>query len=143
VIKLAGILSKDTKLYYKTATITQFKEIDLLMEVPELGGDPEKVEVTTLSDSVKKYISGVRDLGDLQFKFLYDNEGADSNYRVLRGLQENNTLATFKVEYPDGTAHQFDAYVSVKMDSGAVNAALTFTATMFLQSDITVTNPSS
>jgi len=138
---VSGILSKDTKLLYKTNGMSDFTEIDLLMEVPELGGDPEKVDVTTLKDSVRKYISGVRDLGDLQFKFLYDNSGPTSNYRILRGLQENNELATFKVEYPDGTGHEFDAYVSVKMDSGTVNAALTFTATMFLQSEITVTNP--
>ncbi|OMF54679.1 phage tail protein [Paenibacillus rhizosphaerae] len=138
---MAGILSKDTTLSVKTGSTGTFTEVPLLMEVPELGGDPEKVEVTTLKDAVKKYIPGVRDLGDLAFKFLYDNAGADSNYRVLRALQENNTLATFQVEYPDGTSHQFDAYVSVKMDAGAVNAALTFTCNMSLQSDITVTNP--
>lgn len=138
---MAGLLTKDTTISYKTQAQQTFTEIDLLMEVPELGGDPEKVEVTTLKDSVKKYIPGIRDLGDLAFKFLYDNSGPTSNYRILRGLQESNTLATFKVEYPDGTAHQFDAYVSVKMDAAAVNAAMTFTATMSLQSDITVTNP--
>ena len=138
---MAGLLTKDTTISYKTAGMTEFKEIDLLMEVPELGGDPEKVEVTTLKDSVRKYIPGVRDLGDLQFKFLYDNSGPDSNYRILRKLQEDNELATFKVEYPDGTAHQFDAYVSVKMDAAAVNAAMTFTATMSLQSEIITTDP--
>lgn len=138
---MAGLLTKDTTISYKTAGMTEFKEIDLLMEVPELGGDPEKVEVTTLKDSVRKYIPGVRDLGDLQFKFLYDNSGPDSNYRILRKLQEDNELATFKVEYPDGTAHQFDAYVSVKMDAASVNAAMTFTATMSLQSEIVTTDP--
>ena len=138
---MSGLLTKDTTLSYKTGSGGTFKEIDLLMEVPEMGGDPEKVEVTTLKDSVKKYIPGIRDLGDLAFKFLYDNSGATSNYRVLRGLQEANEIATFKVEYPDGTAHQFDAYVNVKMDSAAVNAAMTFTASMSLQSDIDVTNP--
>lgn len=138
---MAGLLTKDTTISYKTSGMSDFQEIDLLMEVPELGGDPEKVEVTTLKDSVRKYIPGVRDLGDLQFKFLYDNSGPDSNYRILRKLQEDNELATFKVEYPDGTAHQFDAYVSVKMDAAAVNAAMTFTATMSLQSEIITTDP--
>ncbi|RKD22454.1 Phage tail tube protein, TTP [Caminicella sporogenes DSM 14501] len=139
---MAGITSVETKLFCKAKGDTDFTEIELLMEVPELGGDPEKIDVTTLSDKVKKYIPGVKDLGDLAFKFLYDNSTANSNYRVLKGLEENNTLATFKVQYPDGTAHEFDAYVSVKMDAAAVNAALTFTATFSLQSDITVTNPS-
>lgn len=138
---MAGLLTKETTLSYKTNEMTDFEEIDLLMEVPELGGDPEQIDVTTLKDGVRKYIPGVKDLGDLTFNFLYDNSGPSTNYRILRGLQQNNTLATYKVEYPDGTAHQFDAYVSVKMDAAAVNAALTFTATFSLQSDITTTDP--
>lgn len=137
---MAGLLTKDTTLSYKGSGST-YTELEHLMEVPEMGGDPEKVEVTTLSDGVKKYINGVKDLGDLTFKFLYDNETADSNYRVLRGMQEANEVSTFKVEYPDGTGHEFNAYVNVKMDSAAVNAAMTFSVGMSLQSDITVTNP--
>lgn len=137
---MAGILSKETTLSYST-TGSSYTVIEHLMEVPEIGGDPEKVEVTTLADSVKKYIPGIRDLGDLAFKFLYDNSGENSNYRILRGLQEANTVANFKVEYPDGTAHTFSAYVNVKMDAATVNAAMTFTASMSLQSDITVENP--
>lgn len=38
--------------------------------------------------------------------------------------------------YPDGSGHTFDAYVSVKIAGGGVNTAKTFTARMFLQSDI-------
>ncbi|MEG0473323.1 MAG: phage tail tube protein [Solibacillus sp.] len=137
---MAGLLSKDTTLSYK-ASGSSYTVLEHLMEVPEMGGDPEKVEVTTLSDGVKKYINGVKDLGDLTFKFLYDNGTADSNYRVLKGLQDADKAAEFKVEYPDGTGHEFSAYVNVKMDSAAVNAAMTFTVGMSLQSDITVTNP--
>ncbi len=139
---MAGIATIDTKLSYKTGSETTFAEIEDLMEVPELGGDPEKIEVTTLSDKVKKHIPGVKDLGDLQFKFLYDNSSSDSNYRKLKGLEESKTLATFRVEYPDGTGHEFEAYTNVKMDAAAVNGALTFTAGFSLQSDIEVTNPS-
>lgn len=137
---MAGLLSKDTTLSYKASGST-YTELEHLMEVPEMGGDPEKIEVTTLSDEVKKYINGVKDLGDLTFKFLYDNETETSNYRVLKGLQDANKVAEFKVEYPDGTGHEFGAFVNVKMDAAAVNAAMTFTVGMSLQSDITVTNP--
>lgn len=138
---MSGILSKDTTLSYKATSGGTYTEIDLLMEVPELGGDPEKVDVTTLADGVKKSIPGVRDLGDLAFKFLYDNETATSNYRVLKGIQESGEAAFFKVEYPDGTSHEFESFVNVKMDAAAVNGALTFTATMNLQSEITITDP--
>lgn len=139
---MAGLLSKDTTLSYKASGST-YTVLEHLMEVPEMGGDPEKVEVTTLASSVKQYIPGIKDLGDLTFKFLYDNETADSNYRILQGLQDAGEVVEFKVEYPDGTGHVFSAYVNVKMDSAAVNAAMTFTASMSLQSDIDVVHPTS
>jgi hypothetical protein len=136
-----GLLTKDTTLSYKVGVATTYTELTYLLEVPELGGDPEQVEVTTLRDGVRKYIPGVKDLGDLAFQFLYDNETATSNYRVLKGLQDAGDVVSFRVEYPDGTTHDFDALINVKMDSAAVNAALTFTVTFFLQSDIDTTNP--
>lgn len=134
------LTANNTKMYYKSGA-EEFTELEYLMEVPEFGGTPEKIDVTVLSDSVKKYVPGIKDLGDLVFKFLYDNTAETSNYRVLKGMADNNTSATFKISYPDGTAHQFDAVPAVKMDAGSINGALTFSATMILQSDITVSNP--
>ena len=133
--------ANQTKLSYKAGSGSSFTEIPFLMEVPEFGGAPEKIDVTTLSDKTKKYLPGIKDFGDLIFKFLYDNASATANYRVLKGLDDAGTKATFKLDYPDGTAHQFDAIPSVKIDAGAINGALTFSATMLLQSDIEITNP--
>lgn len=133
--------ANQTKMFYKTTDDDNFIEIPYLMEVPELGGSPEKIDVTTLSDTSKKYIPGIKDYGDLVFKFLYDNSDANSNYRVLKDMDDNGTTAAFKIKYPDDTAHQFDAIPSVKLDAGAINGALTFSATMMLQSDIEITNP--
>ena len=137
---MAGILSKETKISSKSGSAEQFVELPLLMEVPEMGGTPEKVDVTTLADGSRKYIEGVKDYGDLAFKFLYENaEG--SAFRTLRGYEEAGTAADYKVELPDGTAFAFSGQVSVKIDSASVNAALTFTATISLNSDMVVTNP--
>lgn len=135
---MSGLLTKDTELHYKNGGST-FKRVDHLMSVPELGGDPEKVEVTTLQDATRKYIEGVKDPGDLAFQFLYDNDTATSNFRVLKGLE--GTTTDFKVVFPDGSEWAFSAQVSVKIDAGGVNEALTFTATMMLQSEFEVTNP--
>jgi len=69
---------------------------------------------------------------------LYENKEG-SNYRTLREMKDEE--GTFVIEYPDGTAHQFDATVTVKIDAGTINGALTFSATMTLTTDITVTDP--
>ena len=138
---MAGILTKGITLSYKKDG-SNYAVIANLQECPELGGTAENVEVTTLADGNKKYIKGIKDFGELAFKFLYDNSGAESNYRIVRGLEEAGSVVEWKVTFPDNTTFAFSGEVTTAIDSAAVNAALTFTATITLNSDITVTNPS-
>lgn len=112
-----------------------------LKEVPEIGIDPEKVENTCLSDSVKQYEMGIGDAGDLDFVFKYENSKATSPYRILRGFADDKTKVSFKETLPDGTVFTWDAYVSVKIGGGGVNGVIDFTTSMALQSDIEVTDP--
>ena len=126
-------LPTDTKL--ETLSFSKDNEIRFLMEVPEFGATPEKIDVTTLGDSVKKYIPGIKDYGDLVFKFLYEKEN-DGNYRLMKKWDDAGKTVAFQINYPDDTAHVFTAIPAVKMDAGAINGALTFSSTMLLQSTI-------
>lgn len=137
---MAGILTKGIKLSYKKQGST-YEEILNLQECPDLGGTAEKVDVTVLADGNKKYINGVKDFGDLAFKFLYDNSGVTSNYRVVRGLEEAGKVVEWKVTFPDNTEFAFSGEVTTSIDGASVNNAITFTANITLNSDITVTNP--
>ena len=137
---MAGILTKGIKLSYKKQGST-YEEILDLQECPDLGGTAEKVDVTVLADGNKKYINGVKDFGDLAFKFLYDNSGATSNYRIVRGLEEAGNVVDWKVTFPDNTEFAFSGEVTTSIDGASVNNAITFTANITLNSDITVTNP--
>lgn len=136
---MAGILSKGITLSYKNSS--SYVEIPNLQEVPELGGSAEKVDVTTLADGNYKYINGIKDFGDLAFKFLYDNEGAESNYRIVRGLEESGEIVEWKVTFPDNTTFEFSGEASTAIDGASVNSALTFTLNITLNSDIVVSNP--
>lgn len=138
---MSGILSKGIKLGYSESGTTTYTDIPDLQECPQLGGAAEKVEVTVLSDANKRYINGVKDFGELAFKFLYDNSGETSNYRVIKGLENGEKIINWQVTFPDGTKFAFTGQVSTQIESAAVNAALTFTATITLNSEITVTNP--
>lgn len=117
-----------------------------LMEIPDLGGTPEKVDVTTLADGSYKYINGLADYGDLAFKFLYDNSTTNSNYRLLEQIcrevgPKTNMVAKVTITFPDSTKFMFDCLPSITLDGAGVNAALTFTLNCALQSDIKVTHP--
>lgn len=137
---MAGILTQGIKLSYKKQGST-YEEILNLQECPDLGGTAEKVDVTVLADGNKKYINGVKDFGDLAFKFLYDNSGATSNYRIVRGLEEAGSVVDWKVTFPDNTEFAFSGEVTTSIDGASVNNVITFTANITLNSDITVTNP--
>lgn len=113
-----------------------------LMEIPEIGGEPEKVDVTCLTDSVKQYENGIGDAGEMAFTFKYDNSASTTAYRKLRKLQESDTAGQFTLTFADGTSFEFTAKVNIKISGGGINSAVTFTCTMVLQSDIEVTDPS-
>ena len=136
-----GLLTKDITLSYKKDSSSSYEVLDGLQEVPSLGGTPDKVEVTTLADASRRYIKGIKDYGDLTFKFLYQNDTETSNFRILRGLEESGKVIDWKVEFPDGTGFAFSGECTVAPSDGAVNAAITFNLTISLNSDITVTNP--
>lgn len=140
-----GVIATGATLSYKTGGT--YTIIPGLQEIPEMGGSRDKVEVTTLSDTMKRSIYGLTDMGELTFKFLYDDEESTSNYRLIKGLEDGQlsggiyTPTEWKVTYPDGATHSFSALVHVKMDAVKVNSALGFNATMLLQTDITVVHP--
>ena len=112
---MAGVLSKGIKLFLGEEELTN------LQEIPDLGGEAESVEVTTLADEAHMYINGILNYGDsLAFKFLYEK----AQFTELNGLEGDQQ---WKVELPDGAACTFKGACSVKMDGAGVNAALTYT----------------
>ena len=97
------------------------KELTNLMEIPELGGTVESIEVTTLADAAHVYTDGLISYGDsLAFKFLYDK----TQFAELNALEGSQN---WKIELPDGATCTFGGACSVKLDGAGVAAALTYT----------------
>ena len=112
---MAGVLSKGIKLFHGDTELTN------LQEIPDLGGEAESVEVTTLADKAHMYINGLLNYGDsLAFKFLYDK----TQFTTLNALDDEEE---WKVELPDGATCSFSGACSVKLDGAGVNAAITYT----------------
>jgi hypothetical protein len=114
-----AVISKGITLSYKQDA--DFIELTNLQEIPELGGDTEAIEITTLADGAHMYTDGIKNYGDsLAFKFLYEA----TQFTTLNALIDS---AEWKVELPDGTSCTFGGTSSVKLDGVGVNAALTYT----------------
>nr|CAJ1762817.1 major tail protein [uncultured phage] len=136
------MLANGAKLGYKETTgASTYTDLPGLKEIPDMGVEPEKVDNTCLTDKNKQYENGIGDLGDMVYKFRYDNTSASSPYRILRGLQDSGKTYSFQETLPDGTTTTFEAQVSVKRTGGGVNGVIDCDATMMVQSDLVVTDP--
>lgn len=134
------MLANGITLSCKRSTDQEFAVLEGLKEVPELGNEPEKVENTGLSDTVKQYEFGVGDPGDLEYKFKFNN-AVNSAYRKMKAAEASKEIVSFKETLPDGTIFAFDAQVATKVSGGAVNGVMEFTLKIALQSAITITDP--
>lgn len=97
---------------------------------PDLGGKPEQIDVTTLSDKMNVYTDGIQKQEALEFDAFYDLdtykalkalEGKKDDYSVWFGGTEN----TDGTATPTGSEGKFDftGSLSVYATSGDVNAA--------------------
>lgn len=110
-----AVISKGISLFHGE------KELTNLMEIPDLGGEAEAIEVTVLSDAAHMYTDGLLNYGDsLAFKFLYEK----AQFVELNALDASED---WKVSLPDGATCSFSGTCSVKLDGVGVNAALTYT----------------
>lgn len=135
--RATGILTKNTNLSYKQGELWIELGADL-QEFPDLGAAAEQVEVTTLADSNRRYINGIKDFGTLDFTFLYDGASEDSAFKKLHALEVAGNPVDFKVALPDGITVTFSGFVSVTIAGGAVNDAMTFTLSINLNSDLVI-----
>nr|DAO37462.1 MAG TPA: Major tail protein [Bacteriophage sp.] len=127
----------------KKETETWKKVIDI-KEFPDLGGAPENLETTTLSDRMQTYIAGIQSLDALEFsanytledfKTLQKLEGKTEEYAVWFGGDEAGDTVT-----PSGAngKFKFSGQLSVFPVGGGVNEVVGMTITIAPSTPITL-----
>lgn len=121
-----------------------WKKLIDIKEFPDLGGAPEMLETTTLSDNMQTYIPGIQSLDALEFTANYTKEdftklkaleGQEKDYAVwFGGTDEGGTLT------PTGTDGKFEfkGQLSVFPVGGGVNEVVDMTITIAPSTPITV-----
>lgn len=71
-----------TFLMHKKSGDTWEKLLDIT-EFPDLGGEPELLETTTMSDKMQTYVNGVQSNDGMQFNANYDL----TEYKALKALE--------------------------------------------------------
>ena len=128
-----AVISKGIKLSHKAKGGSgEYTELADLFEIPELGGDTEKIEVTKLSSGAHEYINGIKNYGDtVSFKFYYEKD----QFTTLAALTAEQD---WKVELPDATSYTFSGVPSVKLDGATYNVALTYSLNIAPTSEMVV-----
>ena len=115
-----AVISMGITLSYKQGESGEFTALTNLVEIPELGGTGEAIDVTTLADPAFMYMDGLKSYGDsLEFKFWYEKE----QFQALNALE--GTVA-WKVSLPDGEACSFNGTASVRLEGVGANAAISY-----------------
>jgi hypothetical protein len=128
-------MMKNTSTYEKLVDIKSY---------PDLGGTPELLETTTLSDNMTTNIMGIQSLDALEFECNYTLEdytklkaleGAEKEFSVWLGGTESAGTVT-----PTGEDGKFDfkGQLAVYVNGGGVNEVRNMTVSIAASTPITL-----
>lgn len=130
-----AISSYKAFLMSSTNGTTYTKLVDI-KEFPDLGGAPEMLDTTTLSDGARTYIPGIQETESMTFTANYTKadfttlssaSGTESYYAVWFGATVSGGTVT-----PTGTDGKFSfkGYLDVFVAGGGVNEVVDMTITI-------------
>lgn len=130
-------------LMMKGETGTDYSKLVDIKDFPDLGGAPEMLETTTLSDKMQTYIPGIQSLDALEFTANYTKtdfdklkalEGQNKSFAVWMGAAETGGVLT-----PNGSdgKFEFEGQLSVFPVGGGVNEVVDMTITIAPSTPIT------
>ena len=132
---------KSFLMYKKSSTWEKLIDIK---SFPDLGGAPELLETTTLSDSMTTNLMGIQSLDALEFECNYTledytklkaMEGTVADFAVWLGGTETGGVAT-----PTGADGKFafKGQLSVYVNGGGVNEVVNMTVSIAASTPITL-----
>ena len=125
-----------TYLMYKASGASDYTKLVDIKDYPDLGGAPEMLETTTLSDSMQTYTAGIQSLDAMTFSCNYSK----ADYETIKALEQNTSDIDFaiyfggtetsgKITTPDDK-FTFKGKISVFVTGGGVNEVRGMTVTI-------------
>lgn len=122
-----AISTYKTYLMHKGSTASAYSKLIDISEFPDLGGDPEMIDVTTLSDPMRVFVPGIQGSDGFKFSGNYTHtdyatlkalEGTEEQFAVWFGATTSNNVDT-----PTGSEGKFSfkGYITTYVTGGGVN----------------------
>lgn len=115
--------------------------MNYVTEIGDIGGAPSELDATCMKDTMKKNVPGVQDTKAFEITYLFDNSDTDSDYRKIKALQDAGEIVPVAVTLPDSTCFATTGYVTTYISGAKVDELISAKLSVSLQSDWTVTNP--
>lgn len=123
--KSSASATMHTYLLYKESSSSGYKKLIDIKDFPAMGGSPEQIETTTLSQEVSTFVTGVQSLSAFEFLANYTVEG----YKAVKELQDSAQVYEFALAFgkPSGNSYgslgvfTWSGQVSAWLEGGSVN----------------------
>ena len=122
-------------LMYKATDGDPYTKLIDIKDFPDLGGAPEMLETTTLSDNMQTYIPGIQSLDALEFTANYTL----ADFKKIKAMEGKDTAFAvwFGAEGADGK-FEFNGPISAFPVGGGVNEVVSMTISIAPSTPITM-----
>lgn len=138
------VATMGTKLEYSTNSGTSWTRVYGLASTPDIGGEPNKIDSTTLDNTVyETSVQGLMPAVELSYEFNVQLlNDANANIRLIKTLADAKTQAKWRLTKASGITFEYEAVPTISYSSDEQGNIEKFTMYHDLKSEMTVTLPS-
>ena len=137
------VATMGTKLEYSTDNGTTWTRVYGLASTPDFGGQPNKIDTTTLDNTVAETsTNGLQPAVELSYEFnVQALNSAEANLRQIKTLADAKTKAKWRLTKASQMTIEYEAVPSISYSADEQGGIEKFVMYHDLKSDLTVTLP--
>lgn len=119
-------------LSYKTSTASAYTKLCPIKDFPDLIGEPNLLEITSLDDEQQTFIPGIKQGGIMAFTINWD----ETVCTTIKGLE--GEALSFKLEFSDGTTFTWSGELTLGVPGKSVDEVIEGTVYIAPSTEISV-----
>lgn len=137
------VATMGTKLEYSTDNGTTWIRVYGLASTPDFGGQPNKIDTTTLDNTVAETsTNGLQPAVELSYEFnVQELNNQNANLRQIKTLADAKTQAKWRLTKASKMTIEYEAVPSISYSADEQGGIEKFVMYHDLKSDLTVTLP--
>ena len=137
------VATMGTKLEFSTDKGTTWTRVYGLASTPDFGGQPNKIDTTTLDNTVSETsTNGLQPAVELSYEFnVQELNSENANLRLIKTLADNKTKVKWRLTKASKMTIEYEAVPSISYSADEQGGIEKFVMYHDLKSDLTVTLP--